>query len=170
KTYVKKISQLATHMNDLLRRSLLLADAGQVIEMTEKVALTQLVQAVAERAVPKNIRFVLEELPTVRGDPEKLTQVFQNLFENALTHGNPTTIEVRCQEEDGRTRLLISNDGAPILPEQRSKIFQERFSTKKEGGGLGLAIIQKLVQAHSWQIQLAETPETTFALFIPSNP
>ncbi|MFQ5977819.1 MAG: ATP-binding protein, partial [Candidatus Heimdallarchaeota archaeon] len=170
KSYAKKIGQLAAHMNDLLRRSLLLADAGQIIEMAMEVALTQLVQAVAEGVVPKSVGFVLEDLPTVMGDPEKLSQVFQNLLENAVTHGSPTTIEVRRRDADDGTQILISNDGTPIPPEHRSKIFQQRFSTKKEGGGLGLAIVQKLVQAHSWQIQLAETPETTFTLFMPHKP
>ncbi|MHA2232896.1 MAG: PAS domain-containing sensor histidine kinase, partial [Candidatus Hodarchaeales archaeon] len=169
RTYAKKIGQLATRMNALLHRSLLLADAGQVIEMTEEVNLTQLIQAVAESVVPKSVRFILEDLPKVMGDPEKLSQVFQNLFENAVTHGNPTTIEVRHRDANDGTQILICNDGNLIPPEHQPKVFQQRFSTKKDGEGLGLAIVQKLVQAHSWQISLVNAPTTTFCISLPAE-
>ncbi|MFQ5979055.1 MAG: sensor histidine kinase, partial [Candidatus Heimdallarchaeota archaeon] len=168
-TCAKKIGQLATHMNVLLRRSLLLADAGQIIEKTEEVALTGLVQEIAEVAVPERVRFELENLPTVRGDPEKLSQVFQNLLENAVEHGQPRTIEVRRRETADGTELLVMNDGKAIPPDQRAALFDREFTTKEGGRGLGVAIIRKVIEAHGWQIHLDETPETTFRIFIPTS-
>ncbi|MFQ5977877.1 MAG: sensor histidine kinase [Candidatus Heimdallarchaeota archaeon] len=105
----------------------------------------------------------------MNGDREKLAQVFQNLFENAVIHGQPRQIGVRRLDLAEGITLLITNDGAPIPDEDRSKIFQRGFTTKEEGGGLGLAIVEKLVKAHGWDISLDETPETTFRIFIPTS-
>ncbi len=168
-TFVEKIQYLAQHMGQLLRRSVALADAGLVIEGTADVDLAQLVQEISETAIPNNIDFVVDDLPIVVGDREKLVQVFQNLFENAVTHGNPTKISVRKQRGERGTKILVANDGKPILPEHRSKIFQRGFSTQEERSGLGLAIVQKLVAAHGWQIGLADTPETAFIIQIPTS-
>ncbi|MHA2232046.1 MAG: PAS domain S-box protein [Candidatus Hodarchaeales archaeon] len=167
--YAEKIGQLAQRMNTLLARSVSLADAGLVIDKTAKVNLTDLLQEVAETTIPENLTFAQDRLPTVVGDREKLSQVFQNLFENAVIHGQPRKIEVRRHASVEGTTLLVTNDGAPISREDRSQIFQRGFTTKEEGGGLGLAIVEKLVKAHGWEISLDESPETTFRIFIPTS-
>jgi PAS domain S-box-containing protein len=169
KTYAKKIAQLATHMNLRLRRSLRLANAGQVIGKTEEVDLVQLVQAVAEDFIQENVDFTLDALPKVRGDPEKLSQAFQNLFENAVIHGKARKVEVRRQDGKNGIHILITNDGEPIPGENRPKIFQQGFTTKESAGGLGLTIVQKVIAAHGWQIRLQDTPKTTFRIFLPTS-
>ncbi|MHA2232122.1 MAG: ATP-binding protein, partial [Candidatus Hodarchaeales archaeon] len=60
-------------------------------------------------------------------------------------------------------------DGTPIPDENRAKIFQRGFTTKEDGGGLGLTIVKKLIEAHGWQIAFEETPETTFSIHIPAD-
>ncbi|MHA2493954.1 MAG: PAS domain S-box protein [Candidatus Hodarchaeales archaeon] len=169
RAFVEKIQYLAQHMGQLLRRSVALADSGLVIERTADVDLTQLVQEISETAIPNNIDFVVDDLPIIAGDREKLAQVFQNLFENAATHGNPTKITVQRQKGERGTEIQIANDGKPISSEHRSKIFQRGFSTQEERSGLGLAIVQKLVAAHGWHIRLADTPETAFIIRIPTK-
>ncbi|MFW9916029.1 MAG: PAS domain S-box protein [Candidatus Thorarchaeota archaeon] len=167
--FVGKIQYLAQHMGQLLRRSVALADAGLIIERTADVELTQLAQEISETAIPSNIDFVVKDLPVIAGDREKLAQIFQNLFENAVTHGKPTKITVRGQRGERGTEILIANDGKPIPPEDRPKIFQRGFSTEEGRSGLGLAIVQKLVTAHGWQIDLADSPETAFIIRIPAT-
>ncbi|MFW9917549.1 MAG: PAS domain S-box protein, partial [Candidatus Thorarchaeota archaeon] len=166
KAYTEKILQLTSQMNSLLRRSVILADAGLVIEKTDKVNLTHLVQEVASEVIPNKIRFVHDELPIVRGDASKLHQVFQNLLENAVVHGKPKNIEIRYHELLDRQQILVINDGEPIPKDHYHRVFDRKFSTKKEGGGLGLSIVKKLVEAHGWQIELEEVPKTTFRINI----
>jgi PAS domain S-box-containing protein len=93
-SYIEKIGSLAKNMNELLHRSVTLADAGLVIEKIDMVDLMRLVQEVAESVIPDSISFRHDFLPAVRGDRHKLAQVFQNLFENAIAHGKPRKIEV----------------------------------------------------------------------------
>ncbi|MFX0113827.1 MAG: PAS domain S-box protein [Candidatus Hodarchaeota archaeon] len=168
KSYAERTRRLAQDMNDLLRRSVELADAGLVIGDRELLDLTLLVNNVARAVIPENISFVQDDLLIVPGDREKLLQVFQNLFENAITHGMPTKIEVRKQNDENGTSILIINNGKLISSEDREKIFQRGFTTKEEGKGLGLTIVQKLVEAHGWKIDLEPSSETRFRIFIPS--
>ncbi|MFQ5979069.1 MAG: ATP-binding protein [Candidatus Heimdallarchaeota archaeon] len=154
----------------MLRRFVELADAGLILEKSDEVDLTDLVKTVSQSTIPEDITFEIDQLPVVRCDRLKAGQTFQNLFENALTHGKPRKIEVRMQTIEDSTRILIANDGAQIPHENRSKIFNRRFTTKKGGSGLGLAIVQKLVRGHGWKISLADTPETSFMIQIPEEP
>jgi CheY-like chemotaxis protein len=142
KAYAEKIENLAIGMQELLRRSVSLADAGLIAEKTDEVNLNVLVKTVADAIIPIWIALIKDDRPTVSGDQQKLSEVFQNLFENAVTHGNP---------------------------ENRSKFFTRRFTTKEDGGGLGLEIIQKVISAHGWDIKLMPESTTTFEIFIPTD-
>ncbi|MFW9914793.1 MAG: PAS domain S-box protein [Candidatus Thorarchaeota archaeon] len=167
-SYTDKIEQLVSNASDLLRESVALADAGLVVEKTSGVDLSQLVRQTARNVIPEGISFIQDALPKVACDRTKVIQVFQNLFENAVIHGNPKTIEVRQQKTKDGISIRIANDGIPIPPEYRSDVFDRKFTTRKKGGGLGLAIIQKVVEAHGWEISLEPTSETVFRIFIPN--
>jgi PAS domain S-box-containing protein len=165
---MERVGNLARQAQALLQRSVELADAGQVIKKTDRSDLTELASTAAQVAIPENIAFETDQLPTVLCDPLKVKQIFKNLFENAAVHGNPQKIEVQKQIMEDRTEILISNDGSPISPENRSQIFQLGFTGDQNGSGLGLTIVQKIVSAHGWQISLADTPKTTFVIQIPA--
>ncbi|MFW9914912.1 MAG: PAS domain S-box protein [Candidatus Thorarchaeota archaeon] len=166
--YAKKISAIAVQMNTLLRRSVILADAGQIIEKSDEIDLSDLVQKTARAVIPENIVFTSNSLPIVVGDREKLAQVFQNLFENAVIHGQPNSIRVRYQRTREGGEILITNDGMPIPKENQEKIFSRGFTTKT-GRGLGLTIVQKVIEAHGWQIRLYKAPQTTFRIVLPAD-
>jgi PAS domain S-box-containing protein len=163
----EKIMQLTTNMNELLQHLVVLADAGLIVDKAKVVDLGRLVQSVAEQIIPENVGFTQENLPTVFGDREKLTQIFKHLFENAMQHGNPTKIEVKRYDTDELTSILVSNDGARISPAQQRDIFTRGYTTQRHKLGIGLAITQKLVEAHGWEISLEKAPETTFRIDIP---
>ncbi|MFQ5978017.1 MAG: PAS domain S-box protein [Candidatus Heimdallarchaeota archaeon] len=172
--HAEKIEELAKNASELLRQSVALADAGLVIKKRPGINLAELVQETAKSILPEGTEFKLDPLPTVTCDRTRVIQIFQNLFENALYHGNAKKIEVRQRKEGNGIGILITNDGLPIPPEHRQNIFQRKFSTK-EKGGLGLTLVQKLVKAHGWEISLESAPKTTFRIFIsaeshPSSP
>lgn len=168
-TYAKKIEQLVSNASDLLRESVALADAGLIVEKTRGVDLSLLVRETARNTIPEDISFAQDPLPKVACDRTKVIQVFQNLFENAVIHGSPRTIEVRQQKAKDGIAIRITNDGIPISLEHHSQVFDHKFTTRKIGGGLGLAIIRKVVEAHGWEISLEPTSETTFRIFVPDS-
>lgn len=109
----------------------------------------------------------------VVGDPEQLGRVVRNLLDNARQHTRGR-VAVSLTEVDGEAELRVSDDGAGIVPEDRSRIF-ERFvrvddaRTRANGGsGLGLAIVAEILSAHHGTIEVGDT--TSGAEFIVRLP
>lgn len=92
-------------------------------------------------------------------DREQLTQVFLNLIINALDFV-PTggKIVVNTQDEAGELLVSVMDDGPGIAAELRPRIFDPFFSRREGGIGLGLTIVQQIVQVHQAQISVTESP------------
>jgi len=163
------IRRLVKDMQELLERSITLANVGLAIEKRSDVDLDKILRDIAEFLIPDDIRYDQDLLPQVDGDSTKLRQVFQNLIENAVIHGEPKHIEVRFQENPDCLVIEISNDGIRIPGAIRDKVFTRGFSSKKERKGLGLALVKKIVDAHGWWIDLEISPNTLFRITIPLN-
>ena len=116
-----------------------------------------------------------EHLPQVRGDEEKLRQVFDNLLSNALKFTpEDGRISLSAQQENGMVCLRVADTGVGIPRKHLPHIF-ERFykvdrSRHSEGFGLGLAIVKHIVQAHGGEIhaESAEGQGTTFTVILPA--
>ncbi len=90
-------------------------------------------------------------------DQFRLEQVFRNILENSLAAcPDPVRIVIRCGDTaiDGRPalRVAVVDNGPGLNPEQRQRIFEPFFTTKTKGTGLGMAIAQRVVEAHGGQI------------------
>ena len=167
-SHLQKLRQMLTETGELLDHSVALADAGLTVEenLTD-IDLDALVRFVANSAVPEAIEYEQDRLPPVKGDETKITQIFRNLLDNAVKHGRPQKIEVNLEENEREYRILIRNDGIEIPNNERSKLFSKGFTTSKSGHGYGLTIVKRIVEAHNWSLQLADTRTTTFELIIP---
>ncbi|MFW9998143.1 MAG: sensor histidine kinase, partial [Candidatus Odinarchaeota archaeon] len=165
--YMELMQKQIKSMKNLLERSLKLAEAGVAIEKRLKVDLFQIVKETAELTVPEKVQFVNGLRYTVFSDPEKLSQVFKNLLENAVIHGNPGMIEAKGQQVENGIEVLIINDGKEIPSENTAYLFERGFSTAGSSG-LGLAIVKKIVEAHGWTINIqSSSKQTCFQIFIP---
>lgn len=90
-------------------------------------------------------------------DRYRLEQVFRNLFENSLAAcSDPVEIDVSAEElvVDGRPFISIGvhDNGPGLSAEQMERIFEPFFTTKTKGTGLGMAIVQRIVEAHEGRI------------------
>ena len=168
-TYVDKILLLTQNMLELIKKSLALADAGMSIGSLEPVDLNECVKYVIEHTIPKDVSITLTKLPVVKGDRQKLIQMFQNLLDNAVTHGEPKLIQIEGQNLKDTYQLIITNDGKEIPSYVKEKMFKQKLTTKKETGGYGLLIVQKVVESHNWEITLVDSPKTSFQITIPST-
>ena len=128
------------------------------IDMNEVV--TTALQMIRMEADPARVIFVQrlkEGLPQVRGDKEKLSQVFLNLLQNAIhaVSGKGTiTVESRCMTSDNLVEVAVMDDGPGIPEEHRKKIFDPFFTTKPGGTGLGLSIGHSIVEQHMGTIRV----------------
>ncbi len=166
---VLEITHIVERMNTILTRSLELADAGRVIGTPVRVPFEELVQEAMKSVLPDDVKVVWSNLPVIECDATRVIQMLQNLFVNAIEHGNAKTINITAtQDDNGGMSILLSNDGAPITPEYRSKLFNTAFSSKP-GGGRGLMIVKRIAEAHGWEIELLPDDKTTFRIKIPSQ-
>jgi signal transduction histidine kinase len=111
-----------------------------------------------------NVKMEVTELPFCMGDEMKLNQVFSNLFENALKYlGNskPGIIRVSGYKEDGQSVYCIEDNGVGIAPEHIDKIFEifhQLEPASSSGEGLGLTIVQWILQRHNGKIWIESEP------------
>jgi two-component system sensor histidine kinase HydH len=72
---------------------------------------------------------------------------------------------------DGRIRIEVRDTGVGIALQDLGRIFDPYFTTKPSGAGLGLAIVQKIIDAHNAEIHIASKPGqgTTATILLPAK-
>lgn len=114
-----------------------------------------------------NVRLVNDCKGLVVRADSLLTQLFYNLIENSLRHGeNVTQIRVYCEDEEDRVKLIYEDNGVGIPEDEKEKIFQEGYG---KGTGYGLYLIRKICENYGWTIQEKGKPGkgAQFVLNIP---
>jgi signal transduction histidine kinase len=99
-----------------------------------------------------------DALPSVRGDPDKLAQLFLNLLDNAVKHSpRGATVQVRGERDDGAVLIRVRDAGSGLPQGAQARLFQRfyRGDNARDGAGLGLAIAQAIAQAHGGSISAA---------------
>ncbi len=109
-------------------------------------------------------------LPNTLGVKDQLKQVFLNLGLNALeamVNGGSLTIRSFVEKGDVMVQFVDTGDG--IHPEIQDKIFQPFFTTREDGSGLGLFIVNHIIQAHGGSIHIESQPGkgTCFTVVLP---
>ncbi|MHA1198696.1 MAG: PAS domain S-box protein [Candidatus Heimdallarchaeaceae archaeon] len=168
--YLVRINKQTDYMRKLLDRSIELAEAGHTVEKSDTVDLNELIPSIATMTIPSNIQFSTTPLFSVKADKEKLSQIFKNILENAVIHGQPREVEVKMLEKDDVNVIKIINDGKLINKEIVKDAFETAFTTKEKESIHGLAIVKRLVDAHNWDIVLCEvTEKSCFDIIIPKE-
>jgi two-component system sensor histidine kinase PilS (NtrC family) len=96
-------------------------------------------------------------------DPDQLRQVLWNLLSNAAhavrEAGRGGRIRVACAPEpDGGATLCVEDDGPGLAADVAARIFTPFFTTRPEGTGLGLAVVQRIVDGHRGRVRLEPAP------------
>ncbi|MFK7696798.1 ATP-binding protein [Paenibacillus sp. HJGM_3] len=113
----------------------------------------------------KTIRCEAEEGLFVLGQPDKLRRLFINLLDNAIKYGFAhTDIEVIARLDPGKVRLVFSNRGPAISPEQLSRIVEPFYRAdprvhEADSAGLGLSISQAIVEEHQGSLRITSEGE-----------
>jgi len=161
-TSAKTLSNTLDRMERLIDDLLVLARQGQAIDSREVVSLAAIVENCWEMVDHKNAVLVVDDDLTFAVDPDRLQQLFENLFRNAIEHGgDDVTIRVGAIENNG---FYVEDDGPGIPEEKREDVFDSGFTTNRDGTGFGLAIVKEIVEAHGWTVSVADSDEGVHAL------
>jgi len=110
----------------------------------------------------EHVSFILSitpDLPLLNLDRQQIKQAFINLIDNAVSavHKKGTiTIEVSLDTILKRVRIEVSDTGKGISDEEKTRLFEPYFSTKKSGMGLGLAIVNSIISDHEGMIRVKD--------------
>jgi two-component system, NtrC family, sensor histidine kinase HydH len=114
------------------------------------------------------------EIGEISIDADRMSQVLMNLALNAIaaTEAGGILRVVLARQDERSVRISITDTGAGIRKEDLSRVFDPYFTTKPAGTGLGLPIVEKIVEAHGGKISLAsELGEgTTATVILPMTP
>ena len=98
-----------------------------------------------------------QALPSLRGDPDKLAQLFLNVLDNAVKHSpRGATVRVRGERDDGAIVVRVRDTGSGLPQGAQTRLFQRFYrgeNAERDGAGLGLAIAQAIAQAHGGTIR-----------------
>jgi signal transduction histidine kinase len=134
-------------------------------EVAPAVILKGLARTLAPLARSRRIEIVLDLDGTVRveGSEEWLRAAFKNLLENALRYTiEGGSVQVSVRQREGEATVEITNTHAPLEPEELELIFKPFYrgwAANSEGSGLGLSIVQKIVELHHGELGARNVPE-----------
>lgn len=124
----------------------------------------------------KNINFSLDQdqsMPVFNLDHDQIKRAIINLLDNAVSAVNAKTGEIKVSSSYNRALQMaiftISDNGCGIPPEDKPRLFEPYFSTKKSGTGLGLAIVSTIISDHNGYIRVKDNlPNgTSFIVELP---
>ncbi len=141
----------------------------------EDVSMERILQRtvrLAETDIPR-LRICVEssdKIPSVQADASLIRQVFLNLIKNAgEACGSDGKLLIRMENAPPFLKISFTDNGPGIPQELMERIFEPFFTTKTAGMGVGLAISQRIVQAHGGRIEVKNLiPKgTRFSVFLP---
>ena len=172
----------AGRMKSLVEEMLTLARADNAVRtaVMETISLTDVAADCALSFEPvafeagKPLREDLAGDVTVLGDREKLRQVIAILLDNAVKYGAAGgAITLTLRKTDRQARLTVANPGAPIPPEQLSRLFERFYRAddsrgEQSGFGLGLPIAAAIAAEHRGALKAeSDASSTRFILTLP---
>ncbi len=165
---------MAAETDRLERLAREFADFGRLPEgPPSEVDLVELLEELGRTSVPDGVavRLTANGGPrTIVGHYEPLRRAFANLYRNASeAMQGMGPLDVTVTGDGAGLAVTIADHGPGIPADLRQRIFEPYFTTKRDGTGLGLALVRVTLEAHRGTIAVSETPGggATFAIVFP---
>ncbi len=159
---MERMVQAVDKMEQLLNELLDLSRIGRLVNPPTAVPLGELAEEAAQlvkgRIDRQRVRIVISpDLPTVVGDRPRLSEVLQNLIDNAAKYMGDQPeprIEIGCRREGTEIVCFVRDNGGGIEPRYHDKIFGlfEQLDPEAEGSGVGLALVKRIVEIHGGRL------------------
>jgi PAS domain S-box-containing protein len=152
--HIDDVVQALDRMDALIEDLLTLAQEGEQVNEVGPVELGSEVKNSWQTVNTEQARLKHNIFRSVEADESRLRQLFENLYRNAVEHGDDdVTVSVGAMD-DG---FYVADTGPGIPESDREKVFKPGYSTNKNGTGFGLCIVKRVVDAHGWEITITES-------------
>lgn len=173
-----QIQQQVRQMDLLVEGILNYSLQTDIDEEGKEVNVHTLVKRIINKNTHENVTITLEKkLPRIIFSESKLTQVFQNLIQNAIKHTNKKQIEIYIDYKATKTThtFFVKDNGPGIDKKYHKKIFELfqklQADSKGEAIGVGLALVKKIIERNEGKIYVESTVGNgaTFVFTIPKS-
>ncbi|WP_136688455.1 sensor histidine kinase [Halorhabdus amylolytica] len=158
--HLETASEALDRIEALIEDVLQLARQGQPIEERERVSLGAMARDAWGMVETADAELIVDGDRDLLADPERFQRLFENFFRNSVEHGGED-VTVSVGTLDDAAGFYVEDDGAGIPPEERENVFESGYSTAEDGTGFGLAIVEQIVAAHEWAIDLVDVETGT---------
>src|SRR5213595_1656096 len=160
---VTAVEVLAAETQRLEQLAKEFAEFGRLPEGPKsEVDLVDLLMDLGKSAVPAEVDVSVRangEPCKLLGHYDPLRRAFANLLRNASeAMGGRGSIEIAVSRDGNGLAVTIADHGVGIPDDLRPRVFEPYFTTKRDGTGLGLALVRQTIEAHNGSITVAETP------------
>ncbi|WP_181687257.1 ATP-binding protein [Halorhabdus salina] len=158
-------------MGDIVDNTLMLARQGDTVGETEAVAVPDVVEQCAAMIDTETASIELADEFRIRGDPDRVRHIFENLFGNAVEHATggsaasaadeselPEAVTITIGQLNNRG-FYVTDDGPGIPEDERPDVFEPGYTTTTDGTGFGLTIVERIADAHDWDVTVTESRE-----------
>jgi PAS domain S-box-containing protein len=165
---VQRLDGIITQFLRAIRPAPLKLEPASVREIVQET-LDFLKHEIRDRDVLVEVELP-DDLPAIPLDRQQIRQAFFNIIRNAvqaMTNGG--LLKIAAKATDRFLAIAFKDTGPGIAPERLANMFEPFNTTKAEGSGLGLMIVQRIVRDHGGQMEIHSEPRagTTFTLFLP---
>lgn len=141
-------------MDTIITEVLAMAQQGKEVEETEKITLSGVADESWLAVATPEANMQIDQDLVFTADIDRCRQLFESLFRNAIEHGGDD-VTVRVGPLRASDGFYVEDDGPGIPESERDDVFETGYATGEDGVGLGLAIVDEVVSAHHWNINVA---------------
>jgi PAS domain S-box-containing protein len=153
---IEEVDVSLDRMETIIEDVLTLARQGQSIGETEIVSVVRIAEDAWSHVDTVEATLEITGDQSIEADPDRLLQLFENLFRNAIEHGRAdVTVTVGTSGEG----FYVADDGPGIPEDERDEVLDSGYTTAEDGTGFGLAIVSQIAQAHGWSVEVTESAD-----------
>ncbi|WP_267641542.1 ATP-binding protein [Haloarchaeobius amylolyticus] len=171
--HFEEIRHAHERMSNLIDDLLTLSRQGDVVGSLDPVSLAEVATQAWAGVQTGGAELAVVEDTTLLADRDRLVELFENLFRNAVLHGCPVDGDAGYREDgssltvtvgvlpgepaEDAAGFYVADSGCGIPPGERETVFESGYTTSDEGTGFGLTIVQEIASAHGWAVSVDES-------------